>query len=445
MARWSVEQVQGHAPDDRSRKAAVGLAKPGPWSDTGSTDSLVWGKCQGSGKKAYQVVCDLDAPAFKCSCPSRKFPCKHGLALLMLWARNDGSVDDVDQVADFAADWASDRAERAATKAEKKTAKAAKPSDPAAAAKRQAERITKMDDGLSEFERWLLDLIRQGLAAARHQPYAFWNDAAARLVDGQLPSLADEVRQTGGRIHSRPDWPDYLLAELGRWYLAIQAWKRRDELPEPLLADLRTVLGWGRQSEEILKGETVSGRWQVLGVVTTENDRVQSQRTWLRNLDGNPDGGDTYLILDFAAAGGVLRTAHLVGSVVEASLAVYPGAAPARAIFADEPRVVGMETSLPDARNVAATMEQIAGEIATNPWRRRHAVTLSSVTTSGFDGDGRLWVTDGGGSGFPIAPTTDVHRLLAVTGGAQTEIFGELSEESIHIASVRTDEGLVAL
>ena len=90
-------------------------------------------------------------------------------------------------------------------------------------------------------------------------------------------------------------------------------------------------------------------------------------------------------------------------------------------------------------------MQQIASEIAANPWRRRHAVTLGSVTTSGFDNDGRLWVTDGEGSGFPIAPTTDLHRLLAVTGGAQTEIFGELSEESIHIASVLTDDGLVAL
>ena len=44
------------APDDSSRKAARGLAKPGPWSELGSTDALVWGKCQGSGKTPYQVI-----------------------------------------------------------------------------------------------------------------------------------------------------------------------------------------------------------------------------------------------------------------------------------------------------------------------------------------------------------------------------------------------------
>ena len=77
MGRWSEERVVSAAPDASSLAAARKLAHPGPWSDTGSNDVLVWGKCQGSGKVPYQVSVDTAAPAYRCSCPSRKFPCKH--------------------------------------------------------------------------------------------------------------------------------------------------------------------------------------------------------------------------------------------------------------------------------------------------------------------------------------------------------------------------------
>ena len=102
MSRWTHAQVADLAPESSSMNAARRLARPGPWSETGSTDTLVWGKCQGSGKTPYQVSVDLTGPAFRCSCPSRKFPCKHGLALLLLWVDGSGTVADADSAAGFA-------------------------------------------------------------------------------------------------------------------------------------------------------------------------------------------------------------------------------------------------------------------------------------------------------------------------------------------------------
>ncbi|NUO34795.1 MAG: SWIM zinc finger family protein, partial [Dermatophilaceae bacterium] len=115
--RWTAAQVAGLAPDASSLAAARRLARPGPWSDTGSTDVLVWGKCQGSGKTPYQVSVDLVGPAFRCSCPSRKLPCKHGLALLLLWVDGSGSVADAAEAAAFAQEWAPERSARAGAKA----------------------------------------------------------------------------------------------------------------------------------------------------------------------------------------------------------------------------------------------------------------------------------------------------------------------------------------
>ena len=82
----SAESVLALAPDAASAKAANGLTKPGQWPLLGANEAAVWGECQGSSR--YQTQVDLSGPSFRCSCPSRKFPCKHGLALLLLWAKN---------------------------------------------------------------------------------------------------------------------------------------------------------------------------------------------------------------------------------------------------------------------------------------------------------------------------------------------------------------------
>ena len=113
MTRWTPQHVAALAPDASSLAAARRLARPGPWSDTGSTDTLVWGKCQGSGATPYRVSVDVTGPDFRCSCPSRKLPCKHGLALLMLWATGSGSVSEAAEPAGHAAQWAAERSKRA--------------------------------------------------------------------------------------------------------------------------------------------------------------------------------------------------------------------------------------------------------------------------------------------------------------------------------------------
>lgn len=84
----TTEAVLALAPDAASAKAARGLLSPAQWPSLGHDATAAWGECQGSGSKPYQTQVDLSGPVFKCSCPSRKFPCKHGLALLLLRAQD---------------------------------------------------------------------------------------------------------------------------------------------------------------------------------------------------------------------------------------------------------------------------------------------------------------------------------------------------------------------
>src|SRR3954452_23540118 len=74
------------APDGRVLRAARELAVPGRWSLLETGGGGAWGELQGSGAAPYRVEARLDGPAGRCTCPSRKQPCKHALALLLLAA-----------------------------------------------------------------------------------------------------------------------------------------------------------------------------------------------------------------------------------------------------------------------------------------------------------------------------------------------------------------------
>jgi hypothetical protein len=415
------------------------------WSQAGSSGSLLWGRCQGSAREPYQVTVDLNEPAFRCTCPSRKHPCKHGLALLLLWAEGDGSVADGARPADFAAEWVQRLAAKppgaaGAAPGSPAAGREAAPADPEAQARRLAQRIETMSAGIDEFERWLFDLVRQGLASARHQPFAFWDAAAARLVDAQMPGLADRVRAIPALLYAAgAGWADRLLAELARGYLAVSAWRRRDLLPEAVLADLRVVLGWSRRVDEVLEhGERVTDRWAVVGLAREDDDRLQSQRTWLVGQQS----GRVLAVLDFAAAGASLAVAEVLGSVVEAELALYPGSDPRRALFTGARSVVGTIDRLP-AGAVAAALDQIASWVAANPFADRFPMALAGVVP--VVDPGRRLVVEPGGAALPLSEAGDWLTLLALSGGEPVDLFGEWDGFSLNPLSAGTDGVLVSL
>lgn len=112
MMPLGTQEILQLAPDEGSAKAAMGLVIPGKWPRLEFDDQALWGECQGSGSKPYQVQVDKAGPAFRCTCPSRKFPCKHGLALLLLMAQNPGSFAAAGQPTWVTA-WISSRRARA--------------------------------------------------------------------------------------------------------------------------------------------------------------------------------------------------------------------------------------------------------------------------------------------------------------------------------------------
>jgi hypothetical protein len=81
------EQVARLAPDAASLKAGRTLTVSN-WLTLATSARAAGGEIQGSGSAPCRTRTDLLGPAFSCTCPSRKFPCKLGLDLIFRLALN---------------------------------------------------------------------------------------------------------------------------------------------------------------------------------------------------------------------------------------------------------------------------------------------------------------------------------------------------------------------
>jgi len=430
----SADELLRLAPDAASVKAAKGLVIPTKWPRLGYDETAVWGECQGSGSKPYQTQIDLSGPAFRCSCPSRKFPCKHGLALGLLYLQHPDRFTRADPP-DWVGEWLASRAQRSErqTKRQESAASAGSaPSDPRAAARREAERQRRLTEGLGELEAWLADRLRQGLAQLQGQS-EIWTAMAARLVDAQLPGLAERLRRAGALVGRGEHWPSRLLAELGRLQLLIDGARRLDSLPAGEQADLRAALGLPQDKAAVLEtGERLGDDWQVLGVHIAEEERLVMRRVWLQGRTSDRPA----LVLDYSHGQANIEPMLTVGDTLAATLAFYPSATPMRALFVDPPRRLPEAASRPVVP-LADALEQLADWIAANPWPAVRALGLSGVPQPDTSDDWRLYV--GESTTLRLQLDTDAAwSLVAAAGGSPVTLFGEWDGESLRPLSAWT-------
>lgn len=417
--RWTAEQVLALAPDDASRKAGGRLGGAGPWSQTGgSASGSVWGWCKGSGSTPYRTVVDLTGPAYKCSCPSRKFPCKHALGLLLLWAAE--GLGEPAEAPDWASQWLAERAAKAARPA----AGAAKPVDEEAARRRAERRAARVGAGVTELERRLADLLRGGLAGREQTGYAGWEETAARMVDAQAPGLAARVRELGTIPSCGPGWPARMLEEAALLHLLDRAWLGVSALPEPLAATVRSRVGIPGASGE---GEAVRDHWLVLSQYdsVSADGRLTTRRIWLRGLGS----GRPALVLDFGPPGRPPGLALPVGLVLGAEARFRPGSAGLRADLGERFAAATPCARAPAGVSTGAALEAYGAALREDPWLDSWPVVLGPVVP--VPGELGWQLADAEGtSALPVALTgarsrSGLWQLAALSGGGPVTVFGE--------------------
>ncbi|MFI0134902.1 SWIM zinc finger family protein [Streptomyces luteogriseus] len=427
-ARWTADQVLALAPDAASRKAGSKLGAAGPWSEAGSSDEgTVWGLCKGSGSKPYQTVVDIaDAagPAYKCSCPSRKFPCKHALGLLLLWAADDAAVPP-GQEPEWARQWTTGRRRRAEEKKAGDDSGAQSGSaDPEAARRRAERRADRVTAGAVELEQRLADLLRAGLATAEQSGYGLWEETAARMVDAQAQGLAGRVRELGAIPSTGPGWPVRLLEECALLHLLGRGWLRRERLPDGLAATVRSRMGLPASAD----GPPLRDRWLVLAQYDTTDPRLTTRRIWLHGADSHR----TVLLLSYGAAGRAPELALPVGLALEAEVSAYPGAGRSRVALGEQFAPPAPAAIRPPGVTTSRAAARYGDALRDDPWLESVPVTLDRVVPAP-DGDSWQLADADEDAAVPLTPGArsrpGLWRLVALSGGAPVKVFGEYGHQ----------------
>jgi len=427
--RWDRARVLALAPDASSLRAAQPLASGRSWPLTGADDdSALWGECLGNAAAPYRTVVDVSGPAYRCSCPSRKFPCRHALALLLLWS--DGAVEPHADPPAWAASWIAARAARnGGTQGPKP------PADPAAALRRARQREARVSSGLTELDRWLRDQVRQGLAASQRSGYRHWDDIAARMVDAQAPGLAERLRALAAVPYSGSGWDGRLLEEYALLRLLATAGRDQAALPPPLRDTVRSRVGFTvRQADVLANATPVRDHWHVLARRDLDQDRIRTRRVWLRGQrTGRPA-----LVLSFAAIGQSLDDSLTVGTKTEADLAFYPAAVPLRALVATRYDTIG--DGPPSGATVAALLAGYAAALGEDPWLDTWPAVLEA-TPARAPVPG---LHDAAGDAVPLHPGAgDCWPLFALSGGHPLTVAGEWTPRGLWPLTAWDQGGMV--
>ncbi|WP_233533030.1 SWIM zinc finger family protein [Antrihabitans sp. YC2-6] len=429
MIGRSAGDIAALAPDAASLATARRL---GPqFSATGHHGSTLWGLCAGSAAKPYEVVADLGGPAFTCSCPSRRNPCKHALGLLIAWSED--AVPAQDAVAPFAVAWLESRTGQPSTQGSPKP----RSSNPATVQQR-ADRVSA---GLEDLETWLVDQIRTGLAQA-DRSFRTFESIAARMTDAQAPGVASTLRRIPYTVATREDWPARLLADYAQLHLLVAAHRRIEELPEPLAASVRSHIGYPIKAEAVLERPADSDHWMILGSRVTEENQLFARKLWLRGRDSRKWA----VLLDFSfGSPNFPSEVPGPGFVIDLDIHFYPGAAPLRG-------KVGKRHSRPEPFTTLAgstiddSLADYAHALGADPWLRSWPMLLSDVVPTATSGQWRVVGADG--AALPLTHPFDEPppwKLLGISGGHPITVIGEWTGTGLQPVSVFTAGQVVQL
>jgi hypothetical protein len=413
------------------------LATSTTFSMRGSCAGVIWGQLRGLSDE-YKVVYLPETKQMRCSCWIFPKPCFHALALAQVWELEGESAFESQETAP---DWTTALlAGKAMTLAKIQENEAQKA---ISREKNYLERIERAFNGFDDLEQWLLDTMKRGLATAISENSNFYEDIAARMADNSMTGISRSLRLLKNIPTNDPAWSDKTLRFLGELYLAVRAFRNREQMSEDLIADLQNYIGINAKKEEALHGKDhISDAWAVIGVKETQvEDKLKARYTWLLGAKTNRFA----LILDYAYGGIEFSAALPSGSIFNANLAFYPSALPIRALLNSEPKFLPKNIEkLPGLANFEALSKCYAANLGVQPWIRAEPIILENVQPFAIKDTFYLIDLNQKQLTFNCAKEA-AWKIMALSGGAEITVFGEWSGQVFWPISVVADGRFVEL
>ncbi|MBP2475649.1 hypothetical protein JOF53_004521 [Crossiella equi] len=401
-----VDAVLALAPDPRVAASAQKLTALASWDGLGRDEHMLWGLCRGSGARPYQVSVDLVDRTSKCTCPSRKFPCKHALALQLLHAADRVEAGEPPE---FAHEWQARRAARGAAKPLDGSEEAVR-RRAAASERTAAKRAAAVRAGVTGLREWLADLAAGGIASLPSREPEWWQLSSARMVDAKAPGLAESITELAGVVRAGGRrWAEVAADRIGGMHLLATV---APDPPEHLAGVVRRRLGFTVREQEVLAGEGWTDRWVVLLLRDSDDGRIRTVRQWAWGRDRREwVSVERHGLLGGPGVGPALP----LGGEFEGTLHPYPAGAPRRVAVGDVGEVdAARGIELPDTW--ADALAGLEPALVADPWQRLHPLGCRRVRL-GTAGTERGLV-DEAGQWLPVRADSAVDRSLALHGGA---------------------------
>lgn len=423
------EQISKLAPDASSEKAGRGLAVPAKWELCEYSERALWGHCRGSGKNPYQTQVDLQNIAFKCSCPSRKFPCKHSLGLLLLHAARPELFNRTEEP-EWVKAWLEKRTANAEKKEKRIQEKTNKPVDEKAQQRRVNERIRKVNDGVEELQVRLKDMLRNGLLNIPEKIYTLVPEMRRRLIDAQAPGLAGMISELTTIDFDTEAWKHDLTARLSRIYLLTESYKNIESLSPEWQDEVRSLIGFTQAKEEVLSSHAVTDTWMVMYVREVKQDKITVQYHWLYGKSS----GLHALYLQFVPPGVIPEITFLAGSFISADMYFYKGVLPQRVLF--KQYAASDDVFAPQAYpSVSAATKAFREAVTRNPFITEVPIVVAGIRLTQQGDELHAIDTDKHTALLHLTEKAR-RRLLLITGGKPFAAFLFANEKGWNIKTI---------
>jgi len=224
-------------------------------------NTFIYGECKGSGKNPY--ICSADfiderSPVFRCTCPSRQFPCKHAIGLLLAYMEGH-DFKTVEIPEDIAAKREKKEKRVEKTKEKLETAENETPKEKTAAWKKSAvKKIDAQLTGIGEAEKILIGIVQSGLGAMDAKNIKMYSDIIKQLDSYSIPGIQNEIKDLIGEINHNSDYTDtteklcriHTILSRGRAYL--ESKKENPDKPDTE-SEIEELLGHPWKLEELAR------------------------------------------------------------------------------------------------------------------------------------------------------------------------------------------------
>ncbi|QNK58125.1 SWIM zinc finger family protein [Paenibacillus sp. PAMC21692] len=439
---------------------------------------LLFGDCAGSGSSGYQCSADFvvaDKPVFRCNCPSRQFPCKHGLGLLYAYTGGREFAEaEVPAELEAKREKAEQRqVQKAKAEAEGASGEAAKPRKVNKSA--LAKKIAAQLEGLDLLEKLVNALIRSGLATVDKKGIKHIREQVTALGNHYLPGAQTELRKLAllleeaeGREASFGEAVEQLalihaLIRKGRPYLAA---KQADpDLKPDAESAIEEWLGHAWQLAELQEHGLVQTGTELIQLSFISYDDAARQEFvdagyWLELESGAIHRTMNYR--PYKAAKHMKEEDSFFEVATVGQLYVYPGTVNRRVRFDGVTSAPALESHLAKARETAEPLlsdavKRVKNELK-NPLGNKQPVLLAAVESLRETENGEIVIADRSGGMLQLGDvpkygrrTTELLRLLSkekMEGAAMLLLFAHLPESGRLIAqplSIIHDAGIIRL